>query len=116
MTDTRTDQQAEESRGTLALWAIIPAALIAGPILFNTVYVQYKSVSAWDSLRAKSEAHNVLVGAYRGCRNKVVSAGSIEECHLVVKDYAELKGLQSSLPQVLSDISSVSENIRNGDI
>lgn len=90
------------------MFSIFMTWLIAGKLI--------NQIDAWEVLKGKSEAHNVLVGAYRGCRDKFLSGGSIEECQLVVKEYAELKSMEAELPVVLEDISSLSEAILNGEL
>ena len=85
-------------------------------MMFVYINDQDKRINAWNELQTKSSAHDILVGAYLGCRKKVFSAGSIEECQLVVKDYAELKGLKGELPIVLEDISSLSQAVLNDEL
>lgn len=86
--------------------------VIALTTLFTILLIKISDQAAtWNELKTRSEAHDVLVSAYRGCRTKLFASSSIEECHLVVKEYAELRGLENELPKVLKDIISTSESM-----
>lgn len=97
--------------GSVAFFILFPSWMI-----FNALYDRIKADSAWKDLRGKSEVHDVLVGAYRSCRDKWHNAGTTEECLLVVKDYAELKGYEAYIPSVLEDITRLSTKIINGEL
>jgi hypothetical protein len=68
-----------------------------------------KAQEIWGVLSGKSEAHGIIVSAYRDCR--VSDRGSITQCHIVAKDYAELKAVGLKFPEVLAEIEITSLEI-----
>jgi len=100
----KTDISMTYNKTRFLTWSIVIFTFCTALLGLNGIL---EASNAWKELSAKSEAHNVLVGAYRGCLFKFVS-GSVEECHLLVKDYAQMKGFESELPIVLEDIYSMS--------
>ena len=68
-----------------------------------------KTNEMWEVLKSESGAHEIIVSAYRDCR--VSGRSSIAQCHLVAKDYAELKGVSLRFPEVLAEIEVTSQRI-----
>lgn len=66
--------------------------------------------SSWDELKQKSEAHNVMVSAYRECRNSLFSNRT--ECFVSTREVAELRKIERAVSdKVMTEIIDLSDYI-----
>lgn len=91
----------------------IAVAILMFFTFFNTIDNVNKSRTAWKVLEKRSDPHRVLVNTYKGCKDRFLFAGSVEECLILVKEYGEMKGYKEELPVIIEDISKVAESIKN---
>lgn len=77
------------------------------------IYLSSRSNSYWAEVKAQSEAHNTLAAAFVDCRRRIFSNDTREECLLMVKDYADLAGIDDARArQVLLEIKTASDDYR----
>ena len=80
---------------------VILGLVLAIPILTGSI----NKVQKIKEISARSDAHSVLIEAYRDCRQKILS-GTRNECLIEMKSRADIDGISEEFEVVYMDLKS----------